>query len=164
MVGIFHCHVSFPGCKWLVTSVYKLGGGFKPGEMIQFDQLLVETTNYWVVRPFNSAIRKRSHPWCLTSGNAVTWTAAVGGSSEDWPRAVQMLRRMQQYHGVFPWGLFPIPNTTRWWVSNICYFHHYLGKISNLTTVIFFRWVETTNQTKCMVYLPTVPQSLTKRR
>ena len=29
-------------------------------------------------------------------------------------------------------------------VSNILYFHHYLGKWSNLTTI--FRWVETTNQ------------------
>jgi len=29
-------------------------------------------------------------------------------------------------------------------VSNIFYFHPYLGKISNLTNI--FRWVETTNQ------------------
>ena len=33
----------------------------------------------------------------------------------------------------------------RWVVSNIFYFHPYLGKISNLTS-IFSRWVETTNQ------------------
>ena len=35
---------------------------------------------------------------------------------------------------------------TRWWfqVSNIFYFHPYLGRWSNLTS-IFFKWVETTN-------------------
>ena len=31
-------------------------------------------------------------------------------------------------------------------VSNIFYFHHYLVKISNLTNIFLFKWVETINQ------------------
>ena len=37
---------------------------------------------------------------------------------------------------------------SRWWFPNIFYFHPYLGKISNLTS-IFFRWGGSTiNQNK----------------
>ena len=34
----------------------------------------------------------------------------------------------------------PMPSSTRWWFQTFFYFHPYLGKISNLTS-IFFRWV-----------------------
>ena len=37
-------------------------------------------------------------------------------------------------------------------VLNICYFHTYLGKIPILT-IIFFKWVETTNQRKIICFL-----------
>ena len=48
-------------------------------------------------------------------------------------------------------------------VSNIFNFHPYLGKWSNLTS-IFFRWVETTNQTKIAITLSSLtpyPTSVT---
>ena len=31
-------------------------------------------------------------------------------------------------------------------VSKIFYFHPYLGKIPSLTNILFFKWIETTNQ------------------
>ena len=42
-------------------------------------------------------------------------------------------------------------------VSDIFYFHPYLGKLSNLTNV--FKWVETTNQIKMMDLEEEFPKS-----
>ena len=60
--------------------------------------------------------------------------------------------RLRRLKGKFQWiyskriqeGTRPYKNSLV--VSNILYFHPYLGKISNLTIFFFFGWVETTNQ------------------
>ena len=120
---------------------------------------------YWLLTSPGMILQVVSHsvrhleavPPCAW-GNAVTWTAAVGGSSEDWPRAVQMLREMQQYHGVFPWAFWQSQtlNVLPWNLTwNL--------KMEVSKMIFLFSWVLFRFHVEfqgCMVYLPTVPHTL----
>ena len=82
--------------------------------------------------------------WAVFVGPRIFWKTASAWSNFCWASDLEGKRTMeanQIWKGWIWWR-----SVTRWWFQIFFYFHPYLGKISNFTTVIFFRWVETTNQ------------------
>ena len=75
-------------------------------------------------------------------------TSVFGSSLQGWVWTVLSLQWVEGHSlGGFWWQRGAVSFWERvdiMWVvvSNICYFHPYLGKWSNLTTVIFFKWVD----------------------
>ena len=76
----------------------------------------------------------------------LTWTASLYRSDSNLACGSTLWLHLEDDRFIRVLGskLRVLLRFTRWWFQFFFYVHPYLGKISNLT-IIFFRWVETTN-------------------